>query len=217
MNPKLLLILLFAGTSILLPQEKQFDVDGIKNAAVTPAGIVFTDLKNSALYLEKNSEPVFLTSSPGSGLYYSLSTDKQTIGYKQIDQNGNQIPSLIDLTTKKITPLHSAVKLAGQVSFAKEGTTAFTIDNELIIRKNVSEMKYDLGTYANMAPISPDARYAAYNDNNDQLYLLDLQSSEKRKITNGGGGYFNPIWSPNGKKLLYSSLGATLKVYDLVL
>ncbi|PJC61073.1 MAG: hypothetical protein CO025_00945 [Ignavibacteria bacterium CG_4_9_14_0_2_um_filter_37_13] len=215
MNPKLLLILLFAGTSILLPQEKQFDVDGIKNAAVTPAGIVFTDLKNSALYLEKNSEPVFLTSSPGSGLYYSLSTDKQTIGYKQIDQNGNQIPSLIDLTTKKITPLHSAVKLAGQVSFAKEGTTAFTIDNELIIRKNVSEMKYDLGTYANMAPISPDARYAAYNDNNDQLYLLDLQSSEKRKITNGGGGYFNPIWSPNGKKLLYSSLGATLKVYDL--
>ncbi|MCK9211570.1 MAG: T9SS type A sorting domain-containing protein [Ignavibacteriaceae bacterium] len=215
MKTILFLIYLFIGTSVLIAQVNKFNVSSVKNAAITSKGIVFTDAKNSSLYVEQNGESILLTSSPGCGLYFSLSNDKRTIGYKQIDQNGNQIPSLIDITTKNITPLYAPVDLAGQVSFANDGTIAFTINNELIVRKNDAETKYDLGTYANIAPISPDAKFVAFNDNYDQLFLLNLSNGEKQKITNGNGGYFNPIWSPDGKKLLYSSLAATLKVYDL--
>lgn len=215
MKPLLLLIILFTASSILLPQGKQVEESGIKNSAAIFNGIVFTDAKYSALYVELNGEPILLTSSHGCGLYYSLSTDLKTIGYKQIDQNRNQIPSLIDINTKTVTPLSNPVELAGQVSFAQNGDVAFTFGNELIVQKVEGEKKYDLGTYSNIAPISPDGKYVAFNNNYDQLFLLNLSNGEKQKITNDTGSYFNPIWSPDGKKLLYSSLAGTLKVYDL--
>ena len=215
MKLKLLFISIIIGTIVILPQEKHLEEIGIKNPAIISNGIVFTDAKYSALYVEQNGEDILLTSSPGCGLYYSLSTDKQIIGYKKIDLNGNQIPSLIDISTKAVTHLSNPVELAGQVSFAENGDVAFTVGKELIVRKVEGEKKYDLGTYSNISPISPDAKFVAFNDNYDQLFLLDLSNGEKHKITNGSGGYFNPIWSPDGKKLLYSSLGATVKVYDL--
>ncbi len=210
-----LILLLFFGTSLLLPQENLFLANGVKKAVVTSGGIVFTDSKYSALYNEQNGEPTLLTSSPGCGLYFTISSDKSTIGFKQIDKSMNQIPSVIDIATKKITPLHSPVKQAGQVSFANNGAYVFTIGNELIVQTTNEEKKYDLGTYANIAPISPDAIFVAFNDNNDQIFLLNLNTREKVKITDASSANFSPAWSPDSRKLLYSSLAGALKVYDL--
>jgi len=215
MKLKLLFISIIIGTIVILPQEKRVEEIGIKNPAAISNGFVFTNAKYSALYVEQDGEQILLTSSPGCGLYYSLSTDKQIIGYKQIDLNGNQIPSLIDISTKTVTHLSNPVESAGQVSFADNGDVAFTVGKELIVRKVEGEKKYDLGTYSNISPISPDGKYVAFNNNYDQLFLLNLSNGEKQKMTNDNGSYFNPIWSLDGKKLLYSSLAGTLKVYDL--
>jgi hypothetical protein len=179
------------------------------------SGIIFTNSDNSAIYLLQNNSPELLTESPGCGFGFALSKDGNTIGFKYIDQNGNQVPSLLDLSTKQITKLHSAAEYAGQVSFANDGSFAFTVGNQLIIHSGNNITKYDLGVYSNIAPISPDAKYAAFNDNNDQIYIINLKTGIKEKITDDTCGYFSPNWSPDGTKLLYSSLSGILKVYDL--
>ncbi len=207
-------LLLF--TFNLYPQKIQsIAANDIKNPISTAYGIVFTDAKNSALYILENNKPILLTSSPGCGTYYTYSKDKQYIGFKYIDGNGNQIPSIINLTTKEITRLSSPVKSAGQISFADNGSIAFTMGNDLIVHSNNEEIKYDLGNYSNTAPISPKGNFVIYNNNDDKLFLMNLLTKEKRQISDDSCGYFSPLWSPDGNKILYSSLSGIMKVYDL--
>ncbi len=214
---KVILIALFISLSQkLFPQKIQsIYKNELKNPLVTNYGIVFTLNSNSSLYLEQNGKTVLLNTSPGCGMYYTLSKDNQTVGYKYINQNGKQIPALMNLSSKEITYLHSPVKEAGQVSFADNGTIAFTIRKDLIVNSASGKREYSLGNYSNIAPISPDAQFAAFNNNNDQIFILNLATGKREKITDNSSGYFYPVWSPDSRKLLYSSLDAKMKVYDL--
>ncbi len=189
--------------------------NGILKPALSKSGIVFTDSRDGVLYIERDGKTSALTSSPGSGRYYSVSPDGKSIGFKYINSDGSQTPALIDPSTKKITFLWDASKEAGQVSFADNGTSAFTIGSKLIVKNNEETKQFELGSYSNLAPISPDAKYAAYNDNSDQLYIINLKSGVKQKLTDDKRGYFMPQWSPDGTKLLYSGLNAKLFIYDL--
>jgi len=215
LNQFLRLTFFFCGTIFLFSQNNLLNSEGVAKPAAISGGIVFTDANSSALYLDRNGEQFLLTASPGCGNYFSLSLDKKNIGFKQIDKNMKQIPCVLEIASNKIILLHEPAELAGQISFAENGSCAFTIGNELFIRNNNEEKKYDLGTYSNLVPISPDAKFVAYNDDNDQLYLLNITTGKKEKITSGDCGYFSPIWSPDSRKLLYSSLAGTLKVYSL--
>ncbi len=197
------------------PVNKNINNYSINNPLDVPEGIIFTNSDNSAIYLEQNNVSELLIESPVCGSGYKLSDSGETIGFKYIDCNGNQIPFLYNLSNKKIIGLSSTVENARQVSFATNGLNAFTIGNQLIVHSGNSEKKYDLGIYSNLAPISPDAVYAAFSDNNDQIYLINLDNGIKRKITVDTCGFYFPKWSPNGTKLLYSSLSGILKVYDL--
>ncbi|MCK4448474.1 MAG: hypothetical protein KAW56_15510, partial [Candidatus Marinimicrobia bacterium] len=153
-----------------------------------------------------------LVSSPGCGYYYSVSWDKNRVGFKLIDENGNQIPALLDLSSKEVIKLHDPVKQAGQVSFTKDGRYAFTIGEQLIISDGNT---YQLGYYSNIAPISPDGNYAVYNDNNDQIWLLNLNTKEKVMISDSELGYFYPKWAGDSQKLLYSGFSGIIIVYDI--
>ncbi len=217
MSKMLFVFALIIFTAKFYPQKIQsISNEEIHNPILTSSGIVFTDSKNSSIYLLQNNQTILLTSSPGCGNYFTFSRDKSLIGFKFIDESGNQIPSIINLKTKEITKLYSSVKSAGQVSFADNGTIAFTIGNNLIVRsKDVKEKIYDLGNYSNITPISPNGNFAVYNNDNDKLFLLNLLTNERRQITDNSCGYFSPIWSPDGMKILYSSLSGVIKVYDL--
>ncbi len=216
MKKVILLVLIFFFSQKLFPQAVQFIQNNeLKNPLITNYGILFTLSGSSCLYLEQNGKSALLNSSPGCGRYFTISRDKQIAGFKYIDDNGEQIPSLINLGTKEITYLHAPVREAGQISFADDGTFAFTIADDLIVNSVSGKKIYNLGSYSNIAPVSPDAKYAAFNNNNDQIFILNLATGIKQEITNGPGGYFYPVWSPDGRKLLYSSLNANMKVYDL--
>jgi hypothetical protein len=214
----LLVLIVFTCRNLALAQDKKsFDSykaesDGyFINFMETPFGIVATDNYASNIYLFQNGTNKILFSSPGCGRYMTLSPDKKNIGFKYIQPDGKQSPALLNIQTKKITLLHSPVDLCGQVSFSQNGKISFTIGNELIINNR----SYSLGQYVNIAPVSPDEKYVCYNDDQDQLHLLDLNNNKTIKITSGKKGNVYPQWSPDGSKLLYSSISAELYIYDL--
>ena len=182
----------------------------------TAAGILFSDQLSNGLFLATNSGTAVISQMPGSGLYYSVSSDGQFAGFKEVDEKGIQIPILYDLVKNMRIILHTGSAKIGQISFTRDGSTAFTVDNDLIIITNGVKKEYTLGTYSNIAPISPDGKFVAFNDQTDQLWMMNLSTLEKTRITDNIGGFAFPQWSPNGLQLLYSRLNGTLIVYSLL-
>jgi hypothetical protein len=181
----------------------------------TPSGVLLTNNYSSALYLAKNEVLLEVFSAPGCGKYVSLSPDRALVGFKQITAGGKQVPSTLDLRTNEVRPLYRPVDRAGQVSFTRDGRIAFTAGENVILQDGSISDSYDLGVYANIAPISPDGTHIAYNDRNDQIWLLELRTGMRWRITSGLKGYYEPQWSPDGRRVLYSSLHGSVYVYHL--
>jgi len=181
----------------------------------TIKGIVISDNHASKLYLIKNNNLVELIATPGCGRYYTVSPDKSVIGFKLIKPDGMQVPALYKLTTMKIIELSAPVDLCGQVSFSNNGKIAYTIGNNLVVTSNGNTETFYLGTYSNGSPISPDGNYALFNNENDQLFIIDLTSGQIIQFTDNTQGYMYPQWSPDGSKIAFSTLSGTLKVLNL--
>jgi len=188
----------------------------LENPASTPYGIILTDNYCNSLYLLKNGSLKEIFTAPGCGRYYTISPDKKIIGFKWITEDGLQIPAVYDLEKNEIKKLYEPVYQAGQVSFSNDGKIAFTIGEELIVQNKEEIKKYNLGTYANLCPISPDSYFAVFNDNRDQLWLLNLETEERVSITDNNNAYFYPKWSPDSRLIAYSTLGGFIKVYDRI-
>ncbi len=209
---------LFLALAVSTTAAAYDDVEGtgfVVNPILTQHGIVFTDNYSSSLYLSTGDNLRTLISTPGCGNYFSLSPDGNSIGFKLIDENGMQSPAIIDLDSKTILQLHDRVERAGQVSFTNDGRYAFTIGATLFVVRGKESATYDLGVYSNLAPVSPDGNLVAYNDNNDQLWVMNLSTKEKSIITDGKRGYFSPQWASNSSLLLYSSLNGNISVLDI--
>ncbi|MEO0189804.1 MAG: T9SS type A sorting domain-containing protein [candidate division WOR-3 bacterium] len=186
------------------------------NPVSTPYGIVLTNNYCNNLYLLTEDGLKEIYSAPGCGRYYSVSYDKRKIGFKIIKENGLQIPAIYDLKTNKIENLYSPVYQAGQISFSKDGKIAFTIGEELFIQNNKETKKYRLGVYANLCPISPDGNFMVFNDDYDQLWLLNLTDNSRIRFTDNKYGYCYTQWSPDSRFIAYSTLGGFIKVYDRI-
>lgn len=219
----LFVLLFFVIQNLASAQDKKkFDAykaesDGyFTNFMETTSGIVATDNYASAIYLFQDDKCKTLFSSPGCGRYMTLSPDKKNIGFKNIQPDGKQVPSLLNVQTKEITLLNPPVDLCGQVSFSKNGKISFTIGNQLIIKDSISSIIYSLGQYVNIAPLSPNGKLVCYNDDQDQLFILNLQNKQVTQLTSGKKGNMYPQWSPDGSKLLYSSISGELYVYNFL-
>ena len=201
----------------ILVMLNAYFVDGyFYDPVFLPDKIITTDNHCSAIYAIENGQIETLVSSPGCGRYYSVSPDERYIGFKYINGQGLQCPALYDLITGNIRVLHGFSAQTGQVSFSKTGMIAFTVASQLIILDDSAEDRFDLGIYANLAPISPDGRYIVYNDEHDNLWLLALEGSKKKNITAPlGKGFFCPKWSPAGNYIVFSSLAGHIYVYDM--
>jgi len=190
------------------------------NPIFVPNGkaIIATNENYSALYLISTEDGSMreLICELGCGFRPSFSPDGKYVGVKIIRDDGMQIPCLLSLETGEVKKLNKPVPAAGEVSFSRDGKIAFTIGNELVLIDNQGrERTLSLGTYANIAPISPDGRYVAFNDEYDQIWIINIETGERKKITRNDKGYFMPQWSPDGKKILLSSLDEYIKVIDI--
>lgn len=178
--------------------------------------IIFTDDLSSKIYLLEDNSLNEILSSPGIGRYYSISFDKNIIGYKYIDEKtGKQVPALYFIDSGKIEYLSKPVTEAGQVSFSENGDIAYTIGNVLIVENNNSKKEYDLGYYANLAPISPNGKYVCFNNADDDLFLYDLKNKKIKQITKTDNSFFNPQWSFDSKKIAFTSISGDVFAYHL--
>ena len=179
-------------------------------------GFIYTDSLYSKIYFTDGQKTEVLLSSPGVGRFFSYYDQDEIIGFKYREYSGGQeAPALYHFSTGEIELLHEPVNCSGQVYFSKNGKVSYTIENILFIKDNSGSIRqYDLGSYANIAPISPDGNYAVFNDDLDQLWIIDLENKKKEKITNSEYGNVFPQWSPDSRYLSYNSLDGQLKIYD---
>ncbi len=178
-------------------------------------GIIFSDHLTGGLFHAIDNSIIKISERPGSDMYFTLSPDKGFVGFKEIDEQGIQHPVIYNVNDKSKTILHSGSTRVGQVSFSDDGTTAFTVEQELVVRNGELTRTFNLGTYSNLAPISPDGNFAAFNDDADQLWIIELNSGKKTKITDSKASYFFPQWSPDGSQLLFSSLSGNLFTFSV--
>ena len=192
----------------LFGQELEYNLISPK---LTKAGIVATDDIHSTLYFVKNNEITTLLNKRGCGNYFTISPSEEEIGIKIIDDFGMETPAIFNLDNNKLSNLYEPVNNAGQVSFSDNGLIAFTIGNELHLSDG---RKFDLGNYANLAPISPNGKLVAFNNDDDQIFILNLETAEKKQITDQKFSYYNPQWSPNSQKLLVNRFDSQICIYS---
>jgi Tol biopolymer transport system component len=185
--------------------------------------LLLTGPDRNGVYLYNISEGSLapVTSGRSSGYWYMWAPDGKRFGYKSFekDKSGRllQVPAVYDIASGTEIRLVGPVARAGVPSFSLDGKTAFTMDTTLMILDSSYrvESTYELGLDVNLAPISPDGTKVVYNDNRDQLWLLNLDTSEKIRLTDGEEGWFGPVWSPDGSKIACSSIGGRLAVVDI--
>ena len=168
----LLLVLPLRGTATVAGDEAT-----LAAPAMTVAGVVCTNSFGSALYRVQGTEAVELASGPGIGRYFSVSPDGGLLGFKEIAPDGSQRAALLDVRTGATTYLSPPSPRIGQVSFGRNGAIGFTRGTCLTVLDGPTSRTYELGTYANLAPLSADGQSAVFNDEDDRT-----KQNRKRRV-----------------------------------
>ena len=198
--------------------------DRFFNPSWSPDGkyLAFTGPHHKGLYVlaPRTGNEVIVVSDLGSGYRFNWSPDGKKLGFKDFEKKADgrylQIPSVYEIGTGRVTRLTDPVEAAGVPSFSEDGKTVLTVGNAIIVidPSGAVRSSHDIGLYVNLAPVSPDGTKALFNDNEDKLWMIDLFSSGKTRVTGGEEGYFGPRWSPDGKKIVCSSISGKLAVID---
>lgn len=163
-----------------------------------------------------------VAASPSSGYAYHFSPGGDRLGFKLFGELGDalfptQIPVVFDIKQGKLIHLCGPVRRAGVPSFSRDGRIAYTVDRTLRLVDSAGRLlkTFELGHYANLAPISPDGAYVVYNDRDDRIRLLDLEAGKCRGLTPPGVACFGPTWSPDSRRLAVQTLTGRVLVVDI--
>ncbi len=176
--------------------------------------LIFTDNHASRLYILDNGQISSFAEYPGSGRFFEIKGNK--LFFKKIDESSLlQVPAYIDLLSGKEHLLYNEVRLAGQPDISDNGILVFSVAEQIVVRNMATgaEKHFNTEGYANLVRISPDGNFAVYNNNHDELVLLNLNDGTKQIFTPKGCVY--PVWSPDSRKVAYNTTTGYLFVYDM--
>ncbi len=149
-----------------------------------------------------------------AGYGASISANSSLVAFKSINaENGLQSPALYDSAADKTTLLATSA-LAGTPAISDSGRIAYTVENELSVQAADGSIvaTFDLGHHVNLLAISGDGNRIAYNDEADQIIIIDVKTGKRKKATDNKASYFGPIFSPNGKNLLVQTVTGDVAV-----
>ena len=210
------------GASAAIDMYEVGDMGFIRTPMESANGIIVTNNRYSEIYTLKNNTLTPILRANNCGLYTNLSKDGKYLGFKSFDSQDQQAPAILDVTTGAVTILEDYVWECGQVSFANDGTMAYTMGNSLIIRKGNTRKAFDLGFYTNIANISPDGTQVVYsNVFEGRSYIINTLTGAKEQININDG--YRATWSPDGTKMaiqtgtggVMSRENATKRVFNL--
>ncbi|MBO5271619.1 MAG: hypothetical protein J6B30_02205, partial [Muribaculaceae bacterium] len=209
------------GMSAQIDMYEVGDMGFIRTPMESANGIIVTNNRYSEIYTLKNNTLTPILRANNCGLYTNLSKDGKYLGFKSFDAHDYQAPAILDVTTGAVTILEDYVWECGQVSFANDGTMAYTMGNSLIIRKGNTRKAYDLGFYTNIANISPDGTQVAYSNIDGRSFIINVATGAKEQINVVDG--YRATWSPDGLKMAIQTAtggvmvrdNATKRVFDL--
>ena len=188
------------GMSAQIDMYEVGDMGFIRTPMESANGIIVTNNRYSEIYALKNNTLTPILRANNCGLYTNLSKDGKYLGFKSFDSQDQQAPAILDVTTGIVTVLEDYVWECGQVSFANDGTMAYTMGNNLIIRKGNTRKAFDLGFYTNIANISPDGTQVVYsNVFEGRSYIINTLTGAKEQINVNDG--YRATWSPDGTKM----------------
>ena len=187
------------GMSAQIDMYEVGDMGFIRTPMESANGIIVTNNRYSEIYTLKNNTLTPILRANNCGLYTNLSKDGKYLGFKSFDAHDYQAPAILDVTTGAVTILEDYVWECGQVSFANDGTMAYTMGNSLIIRKGNTRKAYDLGFYTNIANISPDGTQVAYSNIDGRSFIINVATGAKEQINVIDG--YRATWSPDGLKM----------------
>lgn len=208
---------IFAVSVETLPLDANYEMteQGYLDAPMqTAAGLILTDNRQSAVYLLEKDQLVPLLNTPGCGRYTELNADKTLLGFKLIDERGLQAPAVLNLKTREVKQLAPFADQCGQVSFAADGTLAYTIGHTLVISGNEGTKEIPLGFYTNIVRLSPDGSMIATSNHEGQPLVFDLASMQMSRLSTEVELY-NPRWSADSRRLVYEQSNMTLYTFDL--
>jgi len=225
-NQKLFFILLlsftlFNGTKPIYSYSNQPDFI-YRSAAPRQQHFVVTRNNLLGIYLlSAENNNIIQIDKFGSGQTINWSPDGKQLAFKRFVQTAAgevlQVPAIYDRIRKQVIDLHAPANHVGVPSFSQDGTIGFPVEKQWLRlnQKRQLAAKYDLDNVVNLAPISPDGQMVVFNDQQDQLWLLWLESTAKRRLTSEQNGYFAPRWSPDSRHLVASTLSGELVILEI--
>ena len=209
------------GASAQIDAYEVGDMGFIRTPMESANGIIVTNNRYSEIYTLKNNTLTSILRANNCGLYTNLSKDGKYLGFKSFDAHDYQAPAVLDVTTGAVTVLEDYVWECGQVSFANDGTMAYTMGNSLIIRKGNTRKAFDLGFYTNIANISPDGTQVVYSNIEGQSFIINVATGAKKTLPVIDG--YRATWSPDGSKMAIQTANggvfvrenASERVFDL--
>ena len=202
------------GMSAAIDMYEVGDMGFIRTPMESANGIIVTNNRYSEIYTLKNYTLTPILRANNCGLYTNLSKDGKYLGFKSFDAYDQQAPAILDVTTGAVTVLEDYVWECGQVSFANDGTMAYTMGNSLIIRKGNTRKSFDLGFYTNIANISPDGTQVAYSNIDGRSFIINVATGAKEQINLIDG--YRATWSPDGLKMAIQTANGGVVVRDNV-
>lgn len=177
---------------------------------------VLTVPKKNGLFFYSNQTKQFLKLSPSAGKVY-LSKNGGRLGLKWVGPNGKQAPIVFFTRFGTFKELPSFSGLTGVPSFSNDGKIAYSDGAKIRIADSTGHILKSIAIpgYANLTPISPNGKWVAYNDEQDQIWIVSPEHPERRlKLTDNRHGYFNPVWAHSSDKVLMQSIDGKIFVFD---
>ena len=98
---------------------------------------------------------------------------------------------------------------------------AFEKDGDIWVASimHLANLTPDTSDHLDVDPaVSPDGRYVAFssdrNDNDFEIYTVDVFTGEVRQVTNNTVSDFNSTWSPDGRRITHEAIYHWMNTYS---
>ena len=147
------------------------------------------------------------------GAYEKLGSREARNAYQRVLEDYSDQSEMAAVARTRLAAI-TATEVAASRAAAESGTNP-------VARMLLSTRDEDLNSFFVMQP-SPDGRHVAYSAIGSDLALVvrDLKSGDVTRLTTSGEWGLSPIWSPDGRRIAYSSSSSNsqqrlLKIVDI--